>query len=170
MYHRILVALDGLACSEQVFNCAVSLAQITHARLLLLHVLVAEDGFSVCRFESDTHHSSEQNSLGQTSLEHHSLNALRSHINSVMATGAIADLRLSSGNPGQQICEIAQNWGADLILMGHRNLTDSSNPDYCPTSDSISFYVLDHAPCPVLIMPDAIALSSDLNHQFAAMS
>ena len=61
---------------------------------------------------------------------------LRSQGDKVRASGAMADLRLLFGNVGQQICETAGSWGA------------------APGAKQVSSYVIDHAPCAVLILPD----------------
>jgi nucleotide-binding universal stress UspA family protein len=52
------------------------------------------------------------------------------------------------GNPGQTIKKIAQNWDADLIVMGSRGRTGLSEL----VLGSVSNYVMHHAPCSVLIV------------------
>ncbi|MGK7934253.1 MAG: universal stress protein, partial [Xenococcaceae cyanobacterium] len=52
------------------------------------------------------------------------------------------------GNPGRNICEQAQTWSADLILVGSRSLTGLKEMFL----GSISNYVTHHAPCSVLIV------------------
>ncbi len=39
MFHTILVAVDNSPISEKVFDEAVSLAKVTNAKLMLLHVI-----------------------------------------------------------------------------------------------------------------------------------
>ncbi|MBD3885677.1 universal stress protein [Phormidium tenue FACHB-886] len=138
MYTRILVAIDGSIFSEQVLHQAVALSHLTQARLLLLHVSVSGQS-SAC-------------TLGEGEPDQCNIETLRSHRETALAAGTIADLRLPAGAPAQQICQVAQEWGADLILMGHRSL---ANLDKLLTQ-SVSRYVLDHAPCSLLIVPDHI--------------
>ena len=54
----------------------------------------------------------------------------------------------SLGYPGRNICEEAQTWSADLILVGSRGLTGVQEMFL----GSISNYVTHHAPCSVLIV------------------
>lgn len=142
MYTRILVAIDGSIFSEQVLHQAVALAHLTQARLLLLHVSASGQS-STCTFD--------EGESSQCNIE-----TLRSHRETALAAGTIADLRLPAGAPAQQICQVAEEWGADLILMGHRSL---ANLDKLLTQ-SVSRYVLDHAPCSLLIVPDHVKAPS----------
>lgn len=59
-----------------------------------------------------------------------------------------------SGSPERSICEIAQTWEADLIIVGSRGLTGIKEMFL----GSVSNYVTHHAPCSVLIVRDKDAL------------
>jgi nucleotide-binding universal stress UspA family protein len=50
--------------------------------------------------------------------------------------------------PGLHLCTVAKTWGADLIVMGHRESQGLRNQ----SMDSVSHYVMQHAPCSVLIV------------------
>jgi nucleotide-binding universal stress UspA family protein len=146
MYTRILVAIDGSIFSEQVLHQAVAFSHLTEARLLLLHVSPAGESSS-CTFNQVGNQAGNQ---AGTST-HCSIETLRAHRETALAAGAIADLRLPSGTPAEQVCQVAQEWGADLILMGHHSLAKLNELE-----SSVSHYVLDHAPCSLLIVPDHI--------------
>lgn len=56
--------------------------------------------------------------------------------------------RVELGDPGQRICDVAVEEGAELIILGSRDrgwLERIFSP-------SVSGYVVSHAPCPVLVV------------------
>jgi nucleotide-binding universal stress UspA family protein len=136
MYNRILVTVNDSEFSEHTFNRALTLAGQSQARLLLLQVLTADLTLHEC-----------ETNIGAGEQSEACLVKLRSQGDKVRASGAIADLRMLSGDVGQQICETAEKWGADLILMGHQHFLTSVH-------QSVGNYVIDHAPCAVLVLPN----------------
>ena len=52
------------------------------------------------------------------------------------------------GEPGRDICELAQTWPAEIIFIGSRGLTGLKEM----FMGSVSNYVTHHAPCSVLIV------------------
>jgi nucleotide-binding universal stress UspA family protein len=147
MHSRILVAIDGTEIGERVLAHAVSLARISQSRLLLVHVLPPDTQYCNSPAILTSSHSPS------SSLEQGQVDVMRDYWRNVTAAGILADFRLPCGHPGEEICELAQRWGADLILMGHRN---------CPEViglNSMSRYVLDHAPCPLMILPQQAEFS-----------
>ncbi len=154
MYSRVLVAIDGTEIGERVLAHAISLARISQSRLMLVHVLPPGDQSCESHTILTSSHS-PSHSLGQGQLD-----VMRDYWGKVMAAGVLADFRLPCGHPGEEICELAQRWGADLILMGHRN---------CPEViglNSVSRYVLDHAPCPLMILPQHVEFSLTQPNRF----
>ncbi len=150
-YTRILVAIDGSEMSERVLDHAISLTPAADTRLMLVHVVP----------------QAEQSCEGVLSsarpLSQHHVDVMRSYWSRVKAAGLMADFRVPCGHPGEEICELALRWGAELILMGHRN----SCPDV--EFDSMSRYVLDHAPCPLLILPQSVHSPVIQSNQFASL-
>ena len=63
--------------------------------------------------------------------------------------GIIAELLERQGKPAFTICDIADEVGADLIIMGCRGLglTDEGS------TDSVTTRVINLSPCPVLVVP-----------------
>jgi nucleotide-binding universal stress UspA family protein len=55
------------------------------------------------------------------------------------------------GDPGHCICESAENWGADLIVLGRRGRTGFTEAFL----GSVSNYVVHHASCSVLVIQEA---------------
>ncbi|MEG3839933.1 universal stress protein [Microcoleus sp. herbarium14] len=54
------------------------------------------------------------------------------------------------GDPGHCICESAQNWGADLIVLGRRGRTGLTEAFL----GSVSNYVVHHASCSVFVIQE----------------
>lgn len=57
------------------------------------------------------------------------------------------------GDPGHCICESAENWGADLIVLGRRGRTGFTEAFL----GSVSNYVVHHAPCSVFVLQEVKA-------------
>ncbi|GAB4217564.1 MAG: universal stress protein [Synechococcales cyanobacterium] len=57
------------------------------------------------------------------------------------------DYRVEQGNIPFVICDVADERGTDLIVMGNRGLLGDGQ------NQSVSHRVIDLAPCPVLIVP-----------------
>jgi nucleotide-binding universal stress UspA family protein len=156
MFKRILVAMDGSEAGDRVFEEAVSLAQDNQARLMLMHVcfmptadqadLSHQSGDSLSPLDLKDSNSQEKAQLEQTKQQ--SLESLRLRHQHLTAAGVEADVGLLEGDPGRQICNTARKWGADLILMGHRGLTEQEEK----VMKSASNFVLHHAPCSIHIV------------------
>ncbi|XHX76354.1 MAG: universal stress protein [Stenomitos frigidus ULC029] len=58
------------------------------------------------------------------------------------------DFSYEMGNPGQAICNVAHQWGADLIILGRRGNKGIAEL----LGGSVSNYVVHHAPCSVLVI------------------
>jgi nucleotide-binding universal stress UspA family protein len=155
MFHKILVAIDRSVFGEYVFNKALSLAKLQDAELMLLHVLSAdEDGtpqmpvsatgirsFSAMEataFEVYQKQWQEFEALGLAFLKSLAQTASEENIK--------AEFTQIPGNPGRMICELAQSWQADLIVVGRRGRSGFSELFL----GSVSNYVLHHAPCEIL--------------------
>jgi nucleotide-binding universal stress UspA family protein len=63
--------------------------------------------------------------------------------------GITAEVIERQGKPAFTICDVADEIGADLIIMGFRGLglTDEG------ANDSVTTRVINLSPCPVLIVP-----------------
>lgn len=157
MFDKILVAIDRSTASRDVFETAVYLAKTTGASLMLLHVLSDK--------ENDNSSPSidlkrEGNPLDSSILEAYDrhwqelerqqqqrLKVMRSLVREATAAGVNAEFTQTLGDPGRTICNLAETWSADLILVGSRGLTGIKEMFL----GSVSNYVTHHAPCSVLI-------------------
>jgi nucleotide-binding universal stress UspA family protein len=122
MFNRILVTMDhSHAISQSTFETAVALAQQNQARLMLLHVLTPE-GWE------------KRDSEGLQSLHQNAKNQ-----------GLASDVAELLGEPEHIICDLANRWGADLIVLGQQ--CDQE----LPNTSAFSEHFTEHAPCSVLI-------------------
>lgn len=156
MFHKILVAMDNSAISEQLFDTALSFAKAMGARLMLLHVLSAEDGHTPAiqenllpnyyleRSQQITVCDQKQWETGEKQW----LEILRSHTRTATSAGVKTEFIQKYGSPGKTIRELACSWNADLIIIGfpgHSNMNSLA-------LGSVSNYLLDNAPCSVLVV------------------
>src|SRR5690606_18400607 len=64
------------------------------------------------------------------------------------ALGVDAETRVVRGDPGHQLCVLAAELGASVIVVGSRGRGGLARA----LLGSVSDYVIRHAPCPVLVM------------------
>ncbi len=155
MFHKILVVIDGLDSSHNVFKTALDIAKADRANLVLLHVLSFEEqnDLSISMptgLEYYQSPSSDRLNLyfgkWQT-YEQQSLDLLKSLADRAIAEGVTAEFRQLADSPGRKICKFAESEEIDLIVMGRRGLSGVNEF----LMGSVSNYVLHHAPCSVLI-------------------
>lgn len=140
MFQRILVALDSSEVGRAVFEQALHVAEKTHARLMLLHVLSdAEVGYP--NPQDIDAHLEQWNAYKQEGL-----NLLRSHQQSATEAGVETEFLQTPGAAPSMICNFAKHWGADLIVVGQRELSGIQRL----IRGSVSNYVIHYAPCSVM--------------------
>jgi len=136
MLDRILIALDNAKNPQPVFATAIAWAKINHSRLLLLNVL------------SNQIHNAETHSE-EWSYQVSDLEELRSLSQVVNNVGLMADIAQPLGHVGKKICEIANSWGADLIILGQPELPAEAED----LLNDAGHYVIHNASCPTLVVP-----------------
>lgn len=162
MFSRILVAMDSSTEGNHIFEEALSIAKMTNARLMLMHVLSATEVECLDIYEGALGRSLDglnSHTEQWESARQHCLATLRSRHATMCDAGISADIGLPAGNPGYQICEMAHKWGADLILLGRRGLTEQEEE----LLSSVSNYVLHHAPCAILVVPRDTKIQPNLS-------
>ncbi|MBE9035166.1 universal stress protein [aff. Roholtiella sp. LEGE 12411] len=165
MIKKILVALDRSEIGQQVFEQALTLAKLTQANLMLLHVLSPEaegspyvpmlsnfDYYPGLNNQSFELYQKQWDTLKNEGI--HMLQFFCAHANTA---GVITEFTQSIGNPGRMICDLAQNWDTDLIVMGRRGRSGLSELFL----GSVSNYVLHHAPCSVHVVHLAVTATTD---------
>jgi nucleotide-binding universal stress UspA family protein len=153
-FQKILVALDNSLTSEEIFTQALELAEKYQASLMICHCL-----------QSQVPSSPELLSLGATGsiysaqiweLEEQAISEMTTELQNWLASlkekakqkGIRTESNYVVGNPGEEICHLAESWQADLIIMGRRGLFGFSEMLF----GSVSNYVFHHAPCAILIL------------------
>ncbi|NJL48006.1 MAG: universal stress protein [Leptolyngbyaceae cyanobacterium SM2_5_2] len=173
MYHKILVAVDNSPLSDTIFAQALELAQATHASLMLVHSLSGEEDGSpipigtrldAIYWAPGTELNLEAWRAEWTRYETENLERLRQFAARAHAAGVEAEFRQLVGSPGKAICNVAQQWGADLIVVGNRGRSGLSEL----VLGSVSNYVMHRAPCSVLVLKATAITSTEPEHETAA--
>lgn len=139
-FKKILVSVDASSQAPIVFDRALELAKKDAASLMLFHGIQIEAKVTI---RSDLEVKTQQ-----------AQELLQSYQQKAKEQGISIETSYRVGEPGASICNVAQSWGADLIVVGrrgHRGITEV-------LLGSVSNYVLHHAPCSVLVVQkEAIA-------------
>jgi nucleotide-binding universal stress UspA family protein len=156
-FGKILVAVDYLDSTPEIFQKALNLAHQNSSELMIFHCILGQVmgmpeiatattiGVYGGLYSKDMLQLSEQ--LATETLEE--LQAwLRSLGNKAIKLGIKADFEYSVGDPGKKICDKAQEWGADLVILGRRGRKGLAEI----LLGSVSNYVLHNAPCSVLVI------------------
>jgi nucleotide-binding universal stress UspA family protein len=116
MYRRILVAVENSAADRTILAHVTSLARLTGATLLLVHVA---DGWAARHFDELQLRESEEMRGDRAYLD---------RIQAELAADGIrADTHLAMGDPATELVKVAEEQDVDLIAMsthGHRFLAD----------------------------------------------
>lgn len=159
MYSKILVAVDNSAASEAVFRQALQLGQAMQAKLLLVHGLSSDEDGSPMPIPPEAEGPYWGPSIGTEvdfdlwretweRYESEGLERLQRFAAIANEANVLTEFRQVAGNPGKVICQLAQQWGADLIVMGHRGRSGLTEL----MLGSVSNYVMHRAPCSVLVL------------------
>jgi nucleotide-binding universal stress UspA family protein len=116
MYRRILVAVENSPADRTILTHVSSLATLTGAELLLVHVA---DGFAARHFKDLNLRESEEirgdrEYLGRLAAE-------------LTARSIITATELAMGDPATELIRLARDRDVDLIAMathGHRGFSD----------------------------------------------
>ncbi|MDB9527062.1 universal stress protein [Oscillatoria sp. CS-180] len=155
MYKRILVALDHSSLRTPLMDKAMSVAKAMSADLMLVRVLSAyEDGspgLPVRAYHS--YYPISDSAAWDTyqkrweTYEQEGIVELRQFAADAMTQGVKTEFTQVAGDPGRVICDIAQTWNADLVIVGSRGRSGLSEFFL----GSVSNYVMHHATCSVLV-------------------
>jgi nucleotide-binding universal stress UspA family protein len=166
MYQKILVAIDNSALSNAIFEQALDLAKAMQASLLLVHSLSGEEESSPIplghRLDSiywapGTEINLETWKAAWQHYEAHSLEQLQQLAGQANAVGIQAEFRQLLGRPGKVICKVAQQWNADLIVLGSHGRSGLTEM----MMGSVSNYVMHQAPCAVLVLKSSTATMAE---------
>ncbi len=154
-YQRILVAVDYLDSTPDVFRKALEMAKLEGGRLMIFHCLQGEIPnqidhpiywgpyagiYSVEMLEM------EEKLVQEAMDTFHAW--LKEFVNEAKNEGIEAETEYGRGDTGKEICALAKEWKADLIVIGRSGKVGLSEL----VLGSVSNYVVHHAPCTVLVV------------------
>jgi nucleotide-binding universal stress UspA family protein len=116
MYRRILVAVENSGADRTILNHVTSLAKVTGAELLLIHVA---DGWAARNFDQLKLRESEEMRSDRAYLE-----GLREELSQ---QGFNVQTKLAMGDPATELIRATEEQDVDLVAMsthGHRFLAD----------------------------------------------
>ncbi len=157
-FQRILAALDDSDLGMQVFERSIELAGLLRASLNLVHVVPIQQTM-VAGAEPMMGGLSELGAYPvytdpelwelqtQTQIEQSQQWLAKYHDQAQQAAIEVA-VTCKVGDPGATICDLAQDWQADLIVIGRRGLSGLAEA----FMGSVSNHVVHHAPCSVLVV------------------
>jgi nucleotide-binding universal stress UspA family protein len=134
---HILVAYDGSAAAAKAFSLALELAEKYGAELRVLAVARPPEFGSEVETEAVIENSKQH--------YHKILRPLQA-VASSQRTVAI-HFEVAVGHPAEQIVRHAEDWKADLVVVGHRGRTFFERW----LIGSVAKHVINHAPCAVLV-------------------
>lgn len=159
IFQKILVAIDKSPLCQPVFAAALELAQSNQARIKLLHCispeLVSEPIMPSASIDATmppmllTNDYQTQQILMERWTEE-GLALLKHYADQATSHGVITESENVIGEAGDQLCEVAKDWGADLVVVGRRGRTGLAEAFL----GSVSNQVVHHAPCAVLVIQD----------------
>ncbi|MCU0570691.1 MAG: universal stress protein [Oculatellaceae cyanobacterium Prado106] len=165
MFHKILVAMDYSDRSRKALEQAIQLAKCTSAEVMLLHVhSPAEPDFpshsypstDIGFIDSALYVEVMQRYAQQwQQFEQKHSQILRSFAHEAETPNVRVNCTQLYGDIGRSICQMAEDWQADLILMGRRGRTGLKEA----VLGSVSNYVIHHSPCSVLIAQNDVSRS-----------
>jgi len=140
-FDRILVATDFSPNSKRAVDCAVQLARRLGAKLTLLHVVpepsaldYSMEGFSVQQIQGWEEEAKIKlaEELARTQVEYKDIDAVK----------------LSALHPRDEIVRAATSLSADLLVLSTHGYTGWKHILFGSDAEKI----LEHAPCPVLVV------------------
>jgi len=146
-YNRILIATDDSECSKKALQHGHSLAKIMGASVALIHVI---EPAAPTNYGADPLMGQQPIVIPETTeiQEENSRNML-DEISKGFEDAKEVFTFSRIGSPKQEILSVANEWAADLIIMGTHGRTGFDHF----ISGSVSESVTRRAPCPVLVVP-----------------
>lgn len=156
-FQKILVALD---CSTleaaTVFQEALKLAKTERSQLMLFHCISWENEETInplvgigalgnINLYKTLQKFCQESWTEEVDKVRHSLQAYRDQ---AISQGVSVEYKYQVGNPSASICEQAEHWGADLVMIGRRTRFKWSEL----FSRRVSSYVLNNASCSVFMI------------------
>jgi len=150
---KILLATDGSSEAELATRTAVDLSQRTDSELHVIHVLDVHPTALLYPEATDPEGVEMPDPILVEDFERRSEQRGREVLDEEVervrsAGGTVAQAHLMMGGAAREIVHLAEDLGADLIVMGSRGRGGIRRALMGSVSDS----VIRHAPCPVLVV------------------
>jgi nucleotide-binding universal stress UspA family protein len=156
-FKKIVVGLDQSFNDSIIFARALEQAKPHSSSILIMHTLKAHPSTTEISLPIRQHTEVARDMYNILSRQHkerlnrgkrQAENWLDMYVQQAIAKGIPTQVSCPSGNPGLWLCEMSQRWGADLIVIGHRENHGLRSVGH----NSVTQYVLQHAPCTVLVI------------------
>lgn len=158
-FKKIFVAVDDSDLGHRVFSQALELALGDRAQMMLFHcVTVNTLGETAVPIPVDLgmnvelmNQAYQAQRLRLESEEKQASGLLKNYCDAATKQGLQVEFDCKmDGDPGHSVCESAENWGADLIVVGRRGRTGLTEAFL----GSVSNYVVHHASCSVFVIQE----------------
>lgn len=165
-FRRILVGLDHSSKDDWVFGRALNQVHPRSSHLLITHTVKNDrDVQATMPTSLDIRHAQDAQSMYDTlrRVQHHRLEHelkkarewIDSYLQLAIAKGISTQVACQMGSPELKICQLADQWKADLIVIGHRENQGVRQVGL----NSVSQYILQHAPCSVLVVHETVQMT-----------
>ena len=165
-FKGILVAIDRSPSTSIVFERAIDLAQKERANLTILHCIanntiglepLLESGAGTGFYPADPEFF--QSLSNETLEEDRQAEAwLQEYYQKAVTLNIPTEYQHHFGDPGTNICDVARQWGADLVILGRHDRQAMAEF----FTGSVSNYVIHHADCSVLVVKRHESVGADL--------
>lgn len=161
-FKKIFAAVDDSELGHRVFSQALELASIDRAKMMLFHCVTVNSlgetavpipvdlGLNVELM--DQAYQAQNLRLEREVKQSEGLLKNYSEVAAKQGLEVEFDCQMD-GDPGHCVCEHAQNWGADLIVVGRRGRTGLTEAFL----GSVSNYVVHHSSCSVFVIQEVKA-------------
>ena len=152
--HRIVVGIDGSAGSTAALRQALVEAQLRHVDVEVVNcwqppVMAVSSGFASPYLGPDDMSAGSQRVLDE------SMHAVAGTVEELAFVGLHVTPRPLEGPAG--ITLVTEAKGADLLVVGRRGHAGLAHL----VLGSVSRYVVAHAPCPVLVVPELVTAPNE---------
>ena len=146
-YSRILIATDDSECSKKALQHGLGLAKIMESSVALIHVI---EPAAPTNYGADPLMGQQPIIIPETTeIQEENSKTMLDEISKGFQNVKEVFTFSRIGNPKQEILTVANEWAADLIIMGTHGRTGFDHF----ISGSVSESVTRRAPCPVLVVP-----------------
>ncbi|MGD9301851.1 MAG: universal stress protein [Desulfobacterales bacterium] len=138
MFERILVALKFGPASLYALNKSLEIAQLNNAELQIFHALdyLLQD--------------LDENDPRLLDVKHQAEERFKSEVEPLLGNLKNVSFRCLPADPALEVCKMARNIKADLIVLGCHQLPEKM---CMGRIDYVGMTILEKAPCPVILVP-----------------